>query len=673
MLILRLNVLFSVFVSLSLFSATSLAQEEPVPMETSSSNSDSEYELGFAGGWPHMIQFSVGKINPDNVTSLELGYTNLAGAEGTDFSMMNAGLRYQMSLSSWPIFFGASLGVKLTTAVKNETLSELEFNMETKTTTTTSYLQPFIGYSWYKTENSSISTELGFEWAYWYQMEFKSNSLDLDETGRHSLYSTDEYEKNREKVRAQPLINMVATAIQPSLFNSTIKFSFALALSSGASLAATNPQSPLTTKWQAEVPMAGQSSLRAADLNKDGVKDLLVGTGILSPKGQLCSLQARDGKTGKQLWVRPLPGDGFATPALQDVTGDGIVDIFMGGRFASFLAINGKDGKILWDLRRANPGAKWPKMNFNTAVLIPDEDGDKKEDLLIVQGGSNPDGKVIPSRIYKVSSNSGKILKVVISPDKKEIYSVPALIPDSKKVNLLIGTGGETLGGNLLALNLSNLKQQWQWASGEKGVIGSPLVYQNKTNKKYTSLVVTFGGEAASVDVESGKENWKRSYPGYESYVSPALLSCSKKSPRMMFHLSQGVYPFYKKAKWVMLDANSGKTIYEGPLGAFAISSPLALDWDQDGCDDGVFVTNKENGFGPQVDSMLKVISGASGKVLYDHKLSGFAASTPLITDLEGDGTLEIALAHWGKATVLGTPLENPRNGSLASISRGKF
>ena len=464
---------------------------------------------------------------------------------------------------------------------------------------------------------------------------------------------------------------MAATLTQQNSFSIITHSKTVFLLLAASPLAAKN--SHVTTKWQAKIPMAGQSSLRATDLNKDGVKDLLIGTGILSPKGRHCSIQARDGKTGKEIWKRRLPGDGFATPTLLDITMDKIPDVFMGGRFSSFKAINGKDGKVIWDLRRANLNMRWPSMNFNTAVLIADEDGDKLQDLLLVQGGSNPDGKVIPSRIYKVSSKSGKILKAIKSPDKKEIYSVPTLIPEASKVDLLIGTGGETLGGNLLGMNQKSLKTHWRWNSGSKGIIGSPLVYFDEAAKKHRALVMSFGGIAAAIDVDQGKELWKQANPGYESYASPALLRCSPKDTRVVIHASKGVYPVYKEAKWMMLDINSGQTVFEGKLGSFAVASPLIVDWDQDGCEDALFVSNVDNGFGPNISSSVWVISGKTGKELYTHNLKGFAAATPVLTDLDGDDSLELGLTHWDHAKVLSTPLKGKSSGPWQQFRGHQF
>lgn len=189
---------FSLVVSIVVSHPLTAFSQEAV---TEAPSGDIDYELSISGGWPHMMQISFGKVNGPSTTSLELGYTNLPGAEGVQFSMGNVGIRYQHSFSGFDFYVGSTLGAKITTAKKSEVEHELVFEVDTTTTTNTAFLQPFVGYRWFRSGNSSISTELGFEWAYWYTTEFKSNSLDLDETGRHSLYATDVYEKNRKKVK----------------------------------------------------------------------------------------------------------------------------------------------------------------------------------------------------------------------------------------------------------------------------------------------------------------------------------------------------------------------------------------------------------------------------------------------------------------------------------------
>ncbi|MCB0684945.1 MAG: FG-GAP repeat protein [Saprospiraceae bacterium] len=101
--------------------------------------------------------------------------------------------------------------------------------------------------------------------------------------------------------------------------------------------------------WDVNFPRLGsESSLRAEDLNGDGIKDLILGAGeneyVETPQGIL----AIDGKNGSLLWQQEAKDLVFGSATFIDVTKDGISDIFIGGRQCIFKGIDGKTGSQLW-------------------------------------------------------------------------------------------------------------------------------------------------------------------------------------------------------------------------------------------------------------------------------------------------------------------------------------
>ena len=90
------------------------------------------------------------------------------------------------------------------------------------------------------------------------------------------------------------------------------------------------------------------SSPRACDLNNDGVKDIVFGggtDGVYSNNG----IMAVNGHDGTLLWKRPARNEVFGSALFLDITNDGIKDVFMVGRQAQLLAINGQNGSLIWD------------------------------------------------------------------------------------------------------------------------------------------------------------------------------------------------------------------------------------------------------------------------------------------------------------------------------------
>lgn len=91
-----------------------------------------------------------------------------------------------------------------------------------------------------------------------------------------------------------------------------------------------------------------------ADLNKDGVKDVIFAT-------EGFGLTALNGKNGQEIWKRVHPEKNYGfmgSPALVDLNKDGIVDVLIGGcghpqklqahRDGYMWALNGKNGDVLW-------------------------------------------------------------------------------------------------------------------------------------------------------------------------------------------------------------------------------------------------------------------------------------------------------------------------------------
>lgn len=57
---------------------------------------------------------------------------------------------------------------------------------------------------------------------------------------------------------------------------------------------------------------------------------------------------ALDGQTGKLLWQVAAQNQVVGSALFLEVTGDGVPDVFIGGRSAFMVGIDGRSGKLLW-------------------------------------------------------------------------------------------------------------------------------------------------------------------------------------------------------------------------------------------------------------------------------------------------------------------------------------
>lgn len=410
------------------------------------------------------------------------------------------------------------------------------------------------------------------------------------------------------------------------------------------------PPSPITATraWSTSVEGVGSSSPRVVDLTGDGVPDVVIGGGV---QGQRGFVYALDGKSGKLLWMHQVKDEIYATPALVDVNRDGTPDAIIGGRDFDGTAVSGKNGKVLWTLRKANPKADIPKRNFNGATLVPDRDGDGLDDLVFTQGGSYDDTKRLPGRVMVVSSASGKLLDNFKLPNDREIYCMPALIPGTTE--LVVGSGGETLPGHLYRYDLAKHAATWELASTGKGFIASPLLHDFAGDGKLDVVASIFEGTFTRIDGATGKPRWSVSREGFESYASPAVGDFGGASAGLdaVTSFNQGTFPDYRWRNVILwVDGETGELIDEAQQGVFASASPVVVDVDGDGLDE-TFVLSMDSftAWEGKVFSTLVVFDGAKGKARrLELMVKGAGAATPHVSDLDGDGKLDLVLAYLG-------------------------
>ncbi|TNE51032.1 MAG: hypothetical protein EP343_06230 [Deltaproteobacteria bacterium] len=449
--------------------------------------------------------------------------------------------------------------------------------------------------------------------------------------------------------------------------------------------------------WTAKIPELAESSPRAADLNGDGVLDLVVGTGVFSMGGgPRCFVYAINGKNGKVLWRRQFTGDMYATPVFLHVNNDGIPDVVMTGRVDDVYALNGKTGQTLWNLKAKNQGRPYPKANFNTSVLVPDLDKDGTPDLLTIQGGEVTTQGITVGRLYQISGKTGAILKSVDVPDRREIYAIPSLLTGKQRSWLYVGTGGERIPGHVFGLSYPSFQKVWEYTTESKGVIASPLVHKFK-GQAYPDVVANiFDGQLVRLDGQTGQEHWKFQMPGHESYTSPAVGRIATPKRRdVIAAYYKGVWPRYEQSYLVWVNSKTGKLIHKRPFGTFSLSSPLIADLNGDQFDEIIVSTNamdrtmmkkidqltniirpmlgdpkrmadvirgkaKRPDFLPKdmptyqspfysMTNTVMVIDGKTRKIHWSHTFPKYSSSTPLLIDLDKNGKVDLLYVVLGQ------------------------
>ncbi|WP_051359999.1 hypothetical protein [Adhaeribacter aquaticus] len=432
------------------------------------------------------------------------------------------------------------------------------------------------------------------------------------------------------------------------------------------------------TSWTTQVKNIGTfSSARAVDLNKDGTLDIVIGAGAEENYPTDIGAMAIDGKNGKILWQVPGVNQFVGSAALQDITGDAVPDIFIGGRWAELVAINGATGKVIWrflpDRENPDPGdTGW--FNFTTPQFIPDQDNDGHKDLLVANGGDariepyDPDRPV--GRLLVFSSKTGKILADARVPDGKETYMsvVCSEAQADGQIMVLFGTGGETLGGHLFRTTLQDImrgdlsKAKVLATNENKGFVAPPIYADINLDGIYDIVTNAVDGQLLAIDGKTDGLLWQVNFPGTEVYSMPAVGYFNNDSiPDFFTSFAAGVWPLYSHSIRFMVDGKTGKVMYQDKIKGFQNASPVVADLNGDGLDEAIVNqgVSKPSAAGTIYNSHLLAFDFKRNRkyAIGDSIKGNNIASTPWIGDLDNDNYLDI-IYNAGNFDRLSTTLE---------------
>lgn len=405
------------------------------------------------------------------------------------------------------------------------------------------------------------------------------------------------------------------------------------------------------------------SSPRITDLNGDGTGDIVFGAGREEFHACDSAVIALDGATGKMLWHVPADDHIFASASFKDINGDHVEDVFIGGRSAGLFAINGKTGEVLWKFDKRKGKQKW--YNFYNPQFIKDQDNDGMEDILISNGGNvlaapyDPKDRH-PGNLVIISSRDGRLLAKAPTPDKKETYMSVSALPtaEGNDYQVIFGTGGETLGGNLFVTTLSSiLKGDISNAvlldsSPDKGYI-APAVWVDITGDSIPDIVANaVEGKMVAFNGKTYEPIWSVKVPNSEAYssIAPGYFTADT-TPDFFVSYAIGQWPKLEWSKQVMIDGASGKIEYIDSLGFYQTSSPVVIDLDGNGKDEALLSVN------------IHIYDEKNKRALYNmivnldfntHEVSQFTdpvkgsniSSTPWIGDMDNDNLLDIVYCH---------------------------
>jgi outer membrane protein assembly factor BamB len=421
------------------------------------------------------------------------------------------------------------------------------------------------------------------------------------------------------------------------------------------------------SSWVTDLPSVGSySSPRVADLNSDGVLDIIIGAGKYEFEHTDSAVVAISGTTGELLWNVPSRDQIIGSAALLDINGDGIKDVIINGRSAVLLAINGETGEVIWEFFSQKDGSRasdYGHYNFYNPQIIPDQTGDGLEDILISNGGDvtvEPhDLDRPPGKLMLIDAANGRGLVEVLMPDDKETYMSPVaakIHEDDSDLTVIFGSGGETIGGNLYRTTLDEIMSgnisdaEILLTSENKGYIAPPVL-ADLTQDGYLDIIVNATeGRTIALDGKTNRILWGNQLPNVEAYASLGIGHFNDdKIPDIFTLFGEGVFPELDVSIQAMYDGGNGDIEILDTLGMFQTASPVVADFNNDGTDDALMSVNFK-----LTDLERKIIDAFHNTlVVYDFKNQSVyqltdpvrglnLASTPWIGDLNGNGKIDI-------------------------------
>ncbi|MFZ9029298.1 MAG: hypothetical protein ACO2Z9_09810, partial [Crocinitomicaceae bacterium] len=400
------------------------------------------------------------------------------------------------------------------------------------------------------------------------------------------------------------------------------------------------------------------SSARAVDLNNDNTLDIVIGGG-LDGQPESNGVNAINGLDGSLLWNFHTDEEMFGSAQFMDITGDNVDDIFIGGRYAEFYAINGSTGDMIWEFFPYSPTVSLDSgwFNFYNPQFIPDQNSDGVADILVANGGNHSappwDTLREPGMLMVLDAMTGSVLAKDTMPDGKETYCSPIVMDYLGQTYIIYGSGGENDRGALWRVKLVDLmsndisNSQMLASDPTLGFIAPSSLADMDSDGVVDIINQAYDGTIRCFNGVNGALMWEVENPGTESSSGPTIGNFTGDNTPDVFNVVYaGAAPSFYEFYQVLIDGATGQVAWLDSLGAMHYGSSSAVDLNGDGRDEVISSINYHNGvsFSHQlvsIDFQNDVVSP-----FYLEEPGVNLASTVLIEDLDGNGYLDFTFAY---------------------------
>ncbi|XP_061162239.1 protein FAM234B-like [Saccostrea echinata] len=453
-----------------------------------------------------------------------------------------------------------------------------------------------------------------------------------------------------------------------------------------------------TSPWRTKIADHGsESCIRLVDVDGDGLLDIITGlaigkdisTMITEPSmEEFCEsiglkvpcaggVIALRGYDGKLLWKVDVYSEVFAINCHGiDVNKDGTYDCLASGRLGTLVAIDPKNGKILWTTDKSKIHDGW---NIYSPATVQDLDYDGVGEVVIAHGGD----PVLPAENHNrnpgwlmlMSGATGEpIGRPLKMPESKEIYISPVIHErrDGSQY-ILFGSGGETVGGLFMAISLPdfyrhvhgydkdhlvpNVRGKYEkfgfknpmesgaielYRSDTKGVMVPPVLTDVNKDGVKDIVMSAFDGTMILYCGETLAIKWKVKFENRESYSNPAPGYFNDDDVLdFMVHWSGGAWPYYNFTETIVIDGKDGAILWNTTSGRYDVTSDLTVKTTARNRDMFLFRVQGRKGKDPRPQGAIHGATGIQRVINNKRSLDGkmvFVDQHVKDADFEDDG-----------------------------------
>lgn len=426
---------------------------------------------------------------------------------------------------------------------------------------------------------------------------------------------------------------------------------------------ACQPEKP--DRWEMALPVIGSnSSPRATDLNKDGIKDIVLGAGRNEFQKSKHGVIAIDGASGDTLWTYPCIDQMYGSALFVDLNRDKTQDVIITGRDRQLYALNGNDGTLIWKYELLSDEYNKEglvRFNFYNPILTDDYSGDGISDILVVNGGNvraAPGDSLnrYPGTIMIMDAVSGDLIALDTMPDGKESYLTPSYYDfnqDGTK-EIIFGTGGETITGALyisdekalLNNDISGARKLMEIDNGH-GFIAPPIITDITADGIKDIIALDHGGVVAAFDGSNFQKLWQTIIDDVELNAQPSVGNYNgDEIPDFFINGAKGKWPKNTKSEQFFLDGKTGEIIARYNIGCAGFASPISINLDTDSFDEVLLPVNEYNcrrNNTIYTTTWLHLFEVDTSYQLTQTLIAGKnISSTPFVGDLDEDNRLDL-------------------------------